>query len=408
MDAGSQKAHPWAFRARFRREAYGWRSALPIARIKEAVTEIKAVARNDPVLGAEGAILFLERVSPALEHVDSSSGAIGTAVNKAVDTLVPIIARAPVDLATSQAWLERLWDAYQNDMMPYIETLDDYWGELCGSPEVASAWADRFLWMARTAAGPDPAMRGHFRGAITVFSALMTAGRYEEILDLLQLPGYRAWSYRVYGVRALAALGRKAEALRFAEASRDRYTPESAMARECEAILLSCGLVDEAFRRYGAEASCRGTRVAWFRALAAKYPHKTPAELLAELVDSTPGEEGKWFAAAKDAGLFEEAIRLAQTSPCDPLTLSRAARDFATSNPPLALEAGMAALRWLVAGYGYDLTVGDVYEAFERTLAAARAGGVEADARRRIQALVDSGMSGNGVRGILAELLCRR
>ena len=30
------------------------------------------------MLAAEGAVLFLEKVSPALEHVDSSSGAIGS------------------------------------------------------------------------------------------------------------------------------------------------------------------------------------------------------------------------------------------------------------------------------------------------------------------------------------------
>jgi hypothetical protein len=30
------------------------------------VSQIRTVARRDPVLGAEGAVLFLERVSPAL------------------------------------------------------------------------------------------------------------------------------------------------------------------------------------------------------------------------------------------------------------------------------------------------------------------------------------------------------
>ncbi len=46
--------------------------------------------------GAEGAVLFFEKVSPALEHVDSSSGAIGTAVNNTIDALVPIIADARI------------------------------------------------------------------------------------------------------------------------------------------------------------------------------------------------------------------------------------------------------------------------------------------------------------------------
>ncbi len=41
---------------------------------------------------------FLEKVSPALEQVDSSSGAIGTAVNRAIEELASIIAKAQVDL----------------------------------------------------------------------------------------------------------------------------------------------------------------------------------------------------------------------------------------------------------------------------------------------------------------------
>ena len=88
--------HKWVFKARFRRRSFGWRSQPAIQRVKEAASEIRKVRRKDPVLAAGGAIAFLERVSPALEQVDSSSGAIGTAVNRAIDHLVPIIAEAPV------------------------------------------------------------------------------------------------------------------------------------------------------------------------------------------------------------------------------------------------------------------------------------------------------------------------
>src|SRR2546422_5906600 len=84
--------HQWEFRSRFRRHAFGWRSQPAIQRIRHAVTEIKQAARRDPVLGAEGAVLLLERISTALENVDSSSGAIGTAVNHAITEMIPIIA----------------------------------------------------------------------------------------------------------------------------------------------------------------------------------------------------------------------------------------------------------------------------------------------------------------------------
>jgi len=101
-------AHKWQFAPRFRRQAFGWRSDLPIQRIKEAMAEIKAMARKDPVLAAEGATLLLEKLSPALEQVDSSSGAVGSALNRAVTMLVPLIAKADVDSSIRQRWLERL------------------------------------------------------------------------------------------------------------------------------------------------------------------------------------------------------------------------------------------------------------------------------------------------------------
>ena len=78
--------HIWEFTSRFRRHAYGWMSLPAIQRVKQAVSEIRKVARKDPVLAAEGAVTLLERLSPALEQIDSSSGATGTAVNEAITT----------------------------------------------------------------------------------------------------------------------------------------------------------------------------------------------------------------------------------------------------------------------------------------------------------------------------------
>jgi len=72
--------HKWTFQGRFRRQAFGWKSQPAIQRLKQALSEIKRVARGDLVLAADGAVILLERLSPALEQVDSSSGAIGTAV----------------------------------------------------------------------------------------------------------------------------------------------------------------------------------------------------------------------------------------------------------------------------------------------------------------------------------------
>ena len=76
--------HSWRFKARFRRHAFGWKSHPAITRLQEALSEIKQVVRLEPLLAAEGAIALLERISPALERVDSSSGAIGGAVNRTI------------------------------------------------------------------------------------------------------------------------------------------------------------------------------------------------------------------------------------------------------------------------------------------------------------------------------------
>ena len=53
-------------------------SRLACQRLREAVSEIKKVAKKDPVLGAEGAVRLMEKLWPALQHEDSSSGALGS------------------------------------------------------------------------------------------------------------------------------------------------------------------------------------------------------------------------------------------------------------------------------------------------------------------------------------------
>jgi hypothetical protein len=384
-------AHKWEFAARFRRNAFGWRSDTPIQRIKEALTEIKQVARKDPVLAAEGAVLLLEKVAPALEHVDSSSGAIGSAVNRAVETLVPIIAKATVDAKVRHKWLERLWKAIEDDGISYIESLADHWGTLCAEPKLAERWVDEFRPMVEYVWRPHANGHGYYNGTAACLSAMMAAGQYEPLLGLLEMAPYKFWHDRKWGVQALAALGRKAEALRYAEDSRGLNDPGMQIAESCEAILLSSGLADEAYLRYAIEANQSGTHLATFRAIARKYPHKAPADILRDLVASTPGSEGKWFAAAKDAGLFDVAIELANASPTDPRTLSRAARDFAETQPTFALAAGLAALRWMSIGYGYEITGADVLDAYTATMRAAPAAGVDVE---RIKAQIRDWVAG--------------
>jgi hypothetical protein len=382
--------HKWTFRARFRRNGFGWKSQPAIQRVKEAVSEIKAMARTDQVLAAEGAVLFLEKVSSALQQVDSSSGSIGNAVNNAVDALATIISEADVDATTRKRWLSRLWVAYQDDDMPYIESLGDRWGDVCASPAVASLQADELIGICRRAWSPDPSLRGFFKGTTNCLSALLAAGRHDELLDLLETAPHPMWHYRQYGVRALAAQGRTADAIRYAEERRGLNDSSTSIARTCEEVLLAAGLPDEAYDRFGLMANRAGTYLAWFRAVARKYPNKAAAKVLEDLVAHTPGEEGKWFAAAKSAKLFDEAISLANQTPCSPKTLTRAARDFEAKNPAFAVEAGVAALHWIVEGYGYDITGADVVSAYLHTMTAAEGAGCVDETRERVRTLVST------------------
>lgn len=188
---------------------------------------------------------------------------------------------------------------------------------------------------------------------------------------------FKWWHYRRWGVKALVAQSKMAEALTYAEATRGRNNPNGLITRACEEILLSSGLTDEAYRRYAREANQGTTYLATFRAIVKKFPHMAPEAILRDLVAASPNEPGKWFAAAKDAGLFDLAIELATASPTDPRTLTRAARDFAQKQLAFDMAAGMAALRWIAQGYGYEITGIDVLDASRATMQAADHAGID-------------------------------
>ena len=125
------------------------------------------------------------------------------------------------------------------------------------------------------------------------------------------------WPYKRWAVKAMVAQGRNVEAIVYAGGCRNPWASGRDIDGLCEQILLSAGQADEAYARDGLSANRAGTFLGWFRAVvvAKKYPTKPRSAVLSDLVRLTPGDEGKWCAAAKDARLFDEAIALANRTP---------------------------------------------------------------------------------------------
>ncbi|MBE0546167.1 MAG: hypothetical protein IH627_00610 [Rubrivivax sp.] len=379
-------SHAWAFRASFRRNAFGWRGTRKaIERLNEAVGEIERVARTDPALAGEGAVLLLEKLSPAINQIDSSSGALGNATNGVVERMVPLIAAAPVPRRVREKWLERLLDAIQEDDPPYIESLGEHWGVLCGDPALASQWADQLLLLMQLVmADRKKGTYAYASSGTLCYSALFHAGRFDDLLAVLALDPKPYWHDQQWAAKALAARGDVDGAIDLMEGLRSRHAPDMAISAVAEQLLLDAGRVDEAYARYGIQATSANTNIATFRAIAKRYPGIDPGRILGDLIASTPGAEGKWFATAKTLKQYDLALALARRAPVDPKTLVRAARDHVKSQPAFASEVALTALYWMARGEGYELTGADVGAARDNAVAAAEAIGVGALVGERI------------------------
>jgi hypothetical protein len=384
-------SHPWAFRSSFRRNAFGWSGTRKaIDRLNEAVAEIERVARADPALAGEGAVLLFEKLSPAVSDIDSSSGALGNATAGVVEKLVPLIAASPVPRRLREKWLERLFDAIQDDDPPYIESLGEHWGVLCADPALASHWADQLLLLVRhVMADRRNGSYAYSRSGTLCYSALFHAGRFDDLLTVLALDPKPYWHDQQWAAKALAARGDVDGAVNLMEGLRSRYAPDRALSAVAEQLLLDAGRVDEAYARYAIQATSANTNIATYRAIAKRYPGIGSSRILGDLIASTPGEEGKWFATAKTLKQYDLALALARRSPVDPKTLVRAARDHLKTQPAFTLEVALAALYWMARGEGYELTGADVAAAGDHAAAAAATLEVEgAFVRDRIAANV--------------------
>ena len=384
-------AQKWQFKARMRARSYNWRgTALATARLKAAVSEIKKVAKTDPVAAGDGVVSLMERIWPAFQDIDTSSGALGTAVSRTLDELIPILIAAPADHAITSMWLERLFEAVQNDGVQYLAPVEDRWGEIARYPDLINDYADRLLWVV----GRAWAVRNGFEyvaGTAICLSCLLEAGRYAELQELLATRRSKFWSWHRFGAEALVRQGLWEAAIDFAEGVRDTANSpyeDGSIDRFCEDLLIRHGRSNEAYRRYGLVAAGGTTNLATFRALTKRYPDRDRRQTLIDLIE-TRGDKGKWFAAAKDAGFLDIALECAELSGVDPSTLVRAARDFCDKEPRFAAVVGLLAIRHLLAGGGYDPQVSEAADAATHLLAAARQIGAVDWARAELGKLAD-------------------
>ena len=149
---------------------------------------------------------------------------------------------------------------------------------------------------------------------------------------------------------------------------RDRggnYINETDFATFAQEALLAAGRRTEAFNQHALLANQRNSNLSTFRALHKKYPEIDPQKLLAYLIETSSDRPGKWFATAKTLGQLDVAQQLIWQSPCDPQTLTRAARDFAAKDSSFAMQCARGALHWISEGYGYEITGIDVRTAWQ-------------------------------------------
>ena len=404
-------AHKWQFKSRLREHAFGWHGSKPaIARLQEAASEIKSIARTDTVAAAEGIIALAERLWPALQEIDTSSGALGNTVNHALEELLPILIAAPADPTTRQRWLERLHRAVQNDGIQYLWLIEDRWGEVAVYPELMNAYADELLPLLRRVWTEEPP-GDHIVGTTICLSSLLEVGRYGELLALLGDARRKSWGWHRFGAEALARQGLWDAAIAYAEGCRDtRLTQydDHRIDRFCEQILIRTGQVDQAYRQYGLRTARGQTYLATYQDTVRRYPDVNRRQILLDLIE-TRGDHGKWFAAAKAAGFLDIAVGCARSLDAEPATLGRAARDFSHKEPGFALEVGLLALQHLLDGRGFEPDPALVRQTAEHCLLAASQIGRHDWARQHMEHLAARPLlAGQGtMQRVLAGWLCR-
>jgi hypothetical protein len=84
---------------------------------------------------------------------------------------------------------------------------------LCADADLAGEWCDRLAETVEMIWGRYPAEHGFFHATSMCLSALLGAGRHDQLLALVDKCPYQFWTYRQWGVKAFVAMGKKSESL---------------------------------------------------------------------------------------------------------------------------------------------------------------------------------------------------
>lgn len=378
----SPVAPTWAFLSQLDpRKTAGQPARVVVGHLHRAIGELRRVTRRDPARAVEGGVVCLERIPAAVEPVEDPLGSVAAEVVRTIDAVVPLLAAAPEDGVDAR--LERLWALLQADALARLGRLGEHWGALCRGPERARAWALRL----------SPALAGEPAGSavgVACLSSHVAAGMLPETLALLAERPVDVWPERQFGVLALATRGEVDAALTYAVASNPLgHRHDREIAAVCERVLLAAGRRDEAYGRFAFAAHARQNCLQTFKGLSRVYPEVAPSQLLADLLAASAGHEGRWFATACALRFHELAAELATRSPSDPRTLCRHGQDRLDADPEFARAVALAALKWIAAGHGVEISGDDVFLAYDLACAAGERLGAAERTRGQVAAVLD-------------------
>lgn len=394
MAEKTMKKHAWEFTRFFRAGVFKWNgTALASKRIHAAIREIKQVAKKDSCSAAQGAVNFVEKCGRAIEHIDSSSGAIGNAVNSALYEVAAIIGTAELTSKDRLSLVERIWESWEEEECGYYDVLSELWPKFCREPEIMTYWADRFLPIV-TLVFKSTEAGAYFKGSEPCLACLFETGRYDEVIDILQNKERILFDYLQYVIKVAAAKGDLDAALKMVdEYMCDPYISPYAVARLGEELLMQSGRIEEAYRKYAFRLPFQTTGLATFTTIHKRYPKISPQRIINDLLANDPGNERRYFAAARKIGMIELAIEIAEKYDVEPKTLTTASKDYVEKDPDLSLRFGLLALQRYANGYGYEPEYADVQKCHDSVCTAAVNAGKKDEVTGKVRVLAENDKS---------------